>query len=190
MPVYWPLWWLTGTIKGLGNPCISFRAVDEPTSRDQDFFTGFAQKWHQRDTRLCLWYLGSGIPFLFHQVNCEEPEAVWFYLGSMDFCKSCGHTMDFVALNCKRWRILLWAGSYEHILVRSKWNQVCYYLSAQCECDIWVWYLSVWVWYLSTGTCGNVYEYLGHSICVDKYLLCLCTWVGMGTDNAFPWGVG
>lgn len=72
----------------------------------------------------------SGIPFLFHQVNCEEPEAVWFYLGSMDFCKSCGLTMDFVALNCKRWCILLWAGSYEHILVHSKWNQVCYYLSA------------------------------------------------------------
>lgn len=34
--------------------CVSFRAAGDPTSHDQDFFNGFAQKWHQRDARLCL----------------------------------------------------------------------------------------------------------------------------------------
>lgn len=91
-----------------------------------------ARKWHQPDTRPCLRYPGSEGPFLSWVTTrklWKEQTAMWLCLGSMDFCKSGGHTKDIVALKYRSWSLLLWAGPYEHRLVYSSWTQICDYLS-------------------------------------------------------------
>lgn len=136
-----------------------FRAVNEPSSHEQNSSSGFGGKRHQHDTRLCLWCLRSGGLFLSWFTSkklWKGQTAIWLCLGSMDFSKSWGHTKDIIAFNYRSWSTLLQAGSYEYILVYSSWSQVCYYVTTQA---------SVWVWHLNTGVHGNLYEYFGQGIC-------------------------